>query len=73
MHMKRILVPTTGVEDWRRLLADPEKHWRTGSSAKCLAHCWEDADGFPAEIKRLFSESGIASFREVNPLNERRR
>jgi len=27
-----------GPEDWKPLLAEPEKHWRTGYSAKTLAY-----------------------------------
>ncbi len=48
--MPRILVFTSGPADWQALLADPSKHWRTGYSARTLAHCWEAADGFPPEI-----------------------
>src|SRR3954468_5274235 len=38
----------------KALLADPIKHWRTGYSARTLAHCWEAADGLPPEIAALF-------------------
>lgn len=55
--MNRFYIPTTGVEDWRRLLADPEKHWRTGFSARSLAYAWESAKGFPPEIQDLFTRS----------------
>lgn len=42
---------TTGPEDWKELLADPAKQWKTGYSAKTLANCWEDAGGyFPHEV-----------------------
>lgn len=44
-------VPTKGPETWRELLADPVKHWRTGRSARTLAHCWEIAQGFPFEVQ----------------------
>ncbi|UCG94451.1 MAG: hypothetical protein JSW13_01450 [Candidatus Aerophobus sp.] len=66
--MGRIFVPTTSPENWRKLLADPEKHWRTGFSAKALAYCWEEADGFPPEVGRIFSESEIPSFRNIKLL-----
>ena len=46
----RILAFTSGPDDWRLLLADPVKHWRTGYSARTLACCWEAADGFPPEV-----------------------
>jgi hypothetical protein len=56
--VSKIYVPTLGVDSWQRLLADPEKHWRTGSSAKTLAHCWEQANGLPAEIAAMFAAFG---------------
>lgn len=46
----RILAFTTGPEDWRLLLADPERHWRTGYSARTMACCWEASEGFPPEV-----------------------
>ena len=55
--MNRIYIPTSGVDDWRKLLADPGKHWRTGFSARSLAYTWETARGFPAEIQVLFTTS----------------
>lgn len=55
--MPRILHFTKGPEDWQALLADPQKHWRTGYSARTLAHCWEEADGLPPEVQLLFASS----------------
>lgn len=52
--MRKIYVPSIGPQSWRALLADPIKHWRTGYSARALAHCWEAADGLPREIAALF-------------------
>lgn len=66
--MARILHFTKGPQDWQALLADPEKHWRTGFSARTLAHCWEAADGLPCEIASLFEESGEPLFRGFTPL-----
>lgn len=48
--------PTRGPASWQALLADPEKHWETGYSARTLAHCWEDAKGLPPEIAALFDD-----------------
>lgn len=48
-----IYVPSRGAEDWAVLLAEPEKHWRTGRSAKALAHSWQSANGLPPEIAAL--------------------
>jgi hypothetical protein len=56
--MANVLVPATGPQDWRRLLADPERHWRPDYSAHSLAHCWQDADGFPTTVGALFETSG---------------
>lgn len=55
-----IYVPATGPESWKGLLADPQKQWRTGYSAKTLAYCWEAAAGLPPEIGALFgSEAAL--------------
>jgi hypothetical protein len=48
--LSRVLIPSSGPECWRRLLAKPELHWAVGYSARTLAHCWEAAKGVPAEI-----------------------
>jgi hypothetical protein len=40
-----------------RFLADPDKQWRTGYSAKSLAACWEAANGLPSEIAELLSQA----------------
>jgi hypothetical protein len=53
----RILHFTKGPDDWQALLADPKKHWRTGYSARTLAHCWEAAQGLPLEIRKAFQAS----------------
>ena len=45
-----ILVPAAGPEDWRQFLAEPDKQWKSGFSAKTLAYCWHDAGGMPPEI-----------------------
>lgn len=58
MKQKRILVPTGGPEDWRRLLAKPDLHWRDGFSAKCASDRWEEANALPPEIARQFQDCG---------------
>jgi hypothetical protein len=50
----KIYVPTLGPQSWQALLADPEKQWKTGYSARTVAHCWQDAKGLPEEIALLF-------------------
>lgn len=55
-------------EDWQLLLAEPDKHWRTGYSAKALAHCWQESRGFPPEVRRVFRRSGIDVFQDIEML-----
>jgi len=64
----RILMSTEGPEDWQKLLARPEKHWRAGYSAWALAHCWEAAEELPPEIEKLFASSEMAELHDVKPL-----
>ena len=66
--MPAIYVPTRGPEDWKPLLAKPDKHWQTGRSAKALAHCWEEAQGFPPEVAALFAGSDPAVFADMELL-----
>lgn len=66
--MSRILLFTTGPEDWRALLADPARHWKLGYSARTLAHCWEDAAGFPPEIAKAFGKSSEPLLKSLTPL-----
>ncbi|MBZ0276154.1 MAG: hypothetical protein K8I60_08425, partial [Anaerolineae bacterium] len=66
--MKRIFVPATQPEDWQQFLTEPDRQWKTGYSARTLAHCWHAADGFPDEIKRVFASSPVAAFQAVEPL-----
>jgi hypothetical protein len=54
LTMARIYIPTKSANDWRALLAEPDKHWREGYSAMCAALCWEAASGLPEEIGMLF-------------------
>lgn len=53
-NMTKIYIPSPGPLAWKGFLANPEKHWRTGYSARTLAHCWENAGGLPPEIAALF-------------------
>jgi hypothetical protein len=55
--MKRIYVPTSNVHDWQQLLAEPEKQWKSGFSARALAYAWEEADGFPIRVKNVLNSS----------------
>ncbi len=56
-EQKKILVPTKNAECWRALLADPEKHWKNGYSAKSAAESWENSNGIPHEIRLALDKS----------------
>ncbi len=66
--MKRIYIPTTSPEDWRKLLADPEKHWKPGYSAWELAHCWEKTKGFPSSVQTMFAGSEFPALQKLELL-----
>lgn len=66
--MARVLHFSSGPESWKALLADPDKHWKTGYSARTLAHCWEEADGFPAEVAKGFAASNDELLRGLEPV-----
>jgi len=66
--MPRILAFTSGPQDWQALLADPVKHWKSGYSARTLAHSWEAADGFPSEVSLPFTRSTEPALANLIPL-----
>jgi hypothetical protein len=55
--MPRILACTAGPDDWKQFLADPDKHWKSGYSAKAVALSWEAADGLPEEVARALDSA----------------
>lgn len=66
--MGRILTFTSGPHDWKDLLADPGKQWKRGYSARTLAHCWEDSDGFPPEVAQPFAMNNEHLLAELTPI-----
>jgi len=67
--MSVFFVPTLSAEDWKPLLAKPDKHWRTGYSAKSLAYCWHSAGGrFPNSVQKVFKSSGNNIFQNIKML-----
>lgn len=66
--MSKIYIPSSGAESWQQFLAEPQKQWRTGYSAKSLAFSWEEAEGFPEEIKRALADSDHVALAELRPL-----
>lgn len=63
--MTKIYLPSPGPDGWKQFLAEPDKQWKTGYSARTLAHAWEAADGLPPEIAELFA--GAPSFQGEAP------
>ena len=51
-------LPVTDPEAWKAFLAK-SSHWKTGYSAKCLAYSWNEARGFPAEVRKAFSAGSL--------------
>lgn len=66
--MPIVYAPISSPEEWKNLLAEPEKQWRTGYSARTLAHCWLASDGIPAEITSLLATSQVPALRRILPL-----
>lgn len=51
------------------MLENPEKQWRSGYSARTLAHAWEAAHGhFPHEIKQMLADSENERFGNLEML-----
>ena len=66
--MSKIFIPATKPEDWKPFLAKPDEHWKTGHSAKALAYCWQEANGFPESVINVFKKSGKELFQNVEML-----
>lgn len=64
--MTKIFTPSSGPGDWKALLADPEKQWVRGRSARTLAHSWEDSSGFPPEVSKVLEQA--TDFKGILPL-----
>ena len=63
-----IVVPAQSTADWRKLLQDPEKQWRHGYPAKSLADHWQQAGGFPQDIRRMFQEVPVIGVNDAEML-----
>ena len=63
--MNPIYIPAKSAEQWAQFLAEPVKHWRTGYSARSLAYSWQEADGFPAEVRNALSSCPALSSLEL--------
>lgn len=66
--MNKIYIPSDSPDRWKDLLAQPERQWKVGYSARTLAYCWQEADGFPVNIITTFQKSKIDLFKNVELL-----
>ena len=66
--MTKFFIPSGGPEAWKNFLAEPEKQWKTGFSAKSLAYCWEEAKGFPKEVRSALDSSEVPTLRNLDLL-----
>lgn len=66
--MNKIFVPAKDPEDWKSFLAEPDKHWKTGYSAKAIAYCWQEANDFPECVRTVFKKSEIVLFQNIELL-----
>ncbi len=54
--MSKIFIPASSPEDWKHLLAEPNKQWRQGYSARSVAYCWQEADGIPQDMLAVLGQ-----------------
>ena len=65
--MKRIFVPSKGVEDWKPFDVNPGGTSSPGAAA--LAACWEaGGDALPRDVRYLLDASLVLAFTDVRPL-----
>lgn len=53
--MSNFYLPAESPDQWAQFLAEPDRQWRTGYSARTLAYSWQEAAGFPAEVQAVLS------------------
>lgn len=57
--MDKILAPIQSAEDWRQFLAEPEKQWRSGYSARTMAYCWQAAGEIPPDVLSVLEKEPV--------------
>lgn len=67
-EMSKFFIPTENPDDWKNFLDKPNRQWKSNHSAKAMAYNWQEAGGFPIEIKKVFRESGFPAFKGINML-----
>jgi hypothetical protein len=61
-----IFIPAQSADAWQALLAQPDRQWKKGFSARTLAHCWQQANGFPPEVAAVLGSP--PAFPGIEPL-----
>lgn len=64
--MTTILIPASDPEDWKQFLADEDRQWKKGYSAKSLAYCWHEANGLPKEFATVLNQ--VPSLAGLKPI-----
>ena len=59
--MTQFYIPMESTDQWRRLLAEPDKHWKKGRSAMSLALSWTSAKGFPNAVRDAIRKADSAA------------
>lgn len=54
--MPKILIPASCPDDWKQFLAEPEKQWKSGYSARSLAYCWQESGEMPAGVVAVLEQ-----------------
>ena len=63
--MVKYYIPSVGPDSWKNFLADTDNQWKTGYSARSLAYCWEEAQGFPENVNKVFKECPFEVFHSI--------
>jgi len=67
----KILIPSSGPEDWKQFLVEPEKQWKSGYSARSLAYCWQEADGMPQDMVSVLEQvSSLSNLKTIFAIPE---
>jgi hypothetical protein len=54
--VSKVYIPASSAEQWKQFLAEPDKQWRQGYSARTLAYSWQEAQGFPSEVASVLEQ-----------------
>ena len=63
--MTKFYIASSDSDSWKEFLAEPDKHWKSGYSARSLAYCWEEAQGFPKSVDDVFQSSPYVLFHSI--------